>query len=120
MSFYRQSRDANEPAVIAALIAIGASVTKLPGGGLPDLLVSYRGVLHLLEVKNLDSSTHAKKTTRRGIPDPTAYLTKAQRKWWLAWTGKPPVIVTTAAEALAAVTGLTATTQQPELSGGAQ
>jgi hypothetical protein len=35
-----QKRDANEPEVIAALLAIGCSVDQLPGGnGRPDLLV---------------------------------------------------------------------------------
>ena len=36
-------RDANEPEIIAALEAVGASVWQLPTGqGLPDLLVGLR------------------------------------------------------------------------------
>ena len=47
--------DANQPAIVEALRAAGASVEpKLArvGEGVPDLLVSFRGMWYLLEVKD--------------------------------------------------------------------
>ncbi len=67
-----QRRDANEPAIIAALEAIGATVEPLPGGnGRPDLLVGWRGQLWLIEVKL-----------------PGERLNSLQKQWHRAWKGK--------------------------------
>jgi Holliday junction resolvase len=46
--------DANQKEIIAALRAAGASVRSLAalGHGIPDLLVGFRGVNFLIEVKN--------------------------------------------------------------------
>jgi len=46
--------DANQPAIIAALRSIGATVQPLHavGGGCPDLLVGLRGRNILMEVKD--------------------------------------------------------------------
>jgi hypothetical protein len=44
-------RDANEPAIIAALRAVGATVEQLSGPNLPDLLVGFCGGNWLFEVK---------------------------------------------------------------------
>lgn len=44
-------RDAVEPAIIAALRAVGAEVWQVSGRGLPDLLIRHRGRLLAFEVK---------------------------------------------------------------------
>ncbi len=99
-------RDANEPAVIAALEAAGAAVQQLDGDGLPDLLVSWRGVLTLLEVKDHDGGV-ATRSSHRGkgntLEGDMAALTPSQVRWWGSWKGKPPVIVRSPAEALLAI-----------------
>lgn len=94
---YAKQRDVNEPEIVAALEAAGASVQKLGDAGVPDLLVSFGGVLHLLEVKNPAARGGGKYNTGTGA------LTATQTRWWLRWKGKAPVIVQTAAEALAAI-----------------
>lgn len=94
---HAKRRDANERGIIAALESIGCAVQQLDGSGIPDLLVSYRGELVLLEVKNPEAKGGGKYNTGDGS------LTSAQTTWWAAWKGKPPVIVTSAAEALAVV-----------------
>ena len=47
-------RDANQRKIVAALRRLGMSVviTADVGGGFPDLVVGYRGVTYLVEVKN--------------------------------------------------------------------
>lgn len=55
MAVRRKGRvDVNQAEVVAALRAIGAAVaiTSSLGGGFPDLVVGYRGVNWLLEVKD--------------------------------------------------------------------
>lgn len=47
----KKRRDANEPAIIQALRAIGAEVTQLSDAGAPDLLVKFRNVLYGWEIK---------------------------------------------------------------------
>ena len=47
----KRKRDTAEPAIIAALRAVGAEVWQVNGAGLPDLLVRSRGRLVGLEVK---------------------------------------------------------------------
>ena len=46
--------DDNQRPIVAALRAVGATVKPLHavGAGVPDLLVGYRGVNYLLEVKS--------------------------------------------------------------------
>lgn len=53
MSLHRRNprRDANEPAIVEALEAVGAKVKRLSAAGVADLLVLFRGRLFLLEVK---------------------------------------------------------------------
>lgn len=87
-------RDANESAIVAALEAVGATVTRINAGGVPDLLVGHRGRTYLLEVK-------APLGPRGGIGD--GHLTDEQEEWWETWRGGRPVIVRTPAEALAAI-----------------
>lgn len=104
MSRYVKRRDGNEPAVIAALVAAGAAVQQLDGDGLPDLLVSYRSELMLLEVK-LPLGPRGGLPERRDHEGGRGDLTRAQVKWWASWKGKPPVIVRTPEEAIAAIEG---------------
>ncbi len=80
-------RDRNEPEIIAALEAVGASVQPLEagGGGVPDLVVGFREVNYLLEVKA-----------------PTGDLTPAQKRWHPSWRGQV-CVVRTVEEAWAAI-----------------
>jgi hypothetical protein len=57
--------DTNQPAIVAALRAHGASVKSLAavGDGCPDLLVGYRGINLLMEVKDGDLPPSARKLT---------------------------------------------------------
>lgn len=79
--------DANQAEIVAALRAAGASVQSLAavGKGVPDLLVSIRGVNLLMEVK--DGSR----------PPSERQLTKDQIKWHGSWNG--PVCVVDGPEA---------------------
>jgi hypothetical protein len=88
MSLLRRAarRDEAEPAIIEALEAVLATVQQISGEGMPDLLVGYRGRTVLLEVKSAGGR-----------------LTPAQEAWLAWWCGSPVVVVTTPAEALAAV-----------------
>jgi hypothetical protein len=94
---YAKQRDRNEGEIVEALVAAGAAVQKLGEPGVPDLLVSYRDVLYLLEVKNPAAKGGGKYNTGEGS------LTATQTRWWGKWKGRRPVIVQTAAEALAAI-----------------
>lgn len=95
-------RDANEPIIVEALEAVGAAVQRLSAPGVPDLLVGYRGVLYLLEVK-LPLGPRGGLPERRGHEGGRGDMTAAQVKWWDAWKGPAPVIVRNASEALAAI-----------------
>ena len=77
-------RDANEAPIVQVLRKCGVLVQPLSLPGMPDLLIAYRGKLHLLEVKN----THGK-------------LNPAQRK--VALQGWPITTVYSIAEALALI-----------------
>lgn len=67
--------DANQAEIVAALRKAGAKVEHMHamGGGFPDLLVMWRGVLTLLEVKDGNKPPSARKLT----PD--------QVKWHAEW-----------------------------------
>lgn len=84
--------DANQPQIVAALRDVGASVQPLHavGKGCPDLLVGFRGVNHLLEVK--DGS----------LPPSARKLTEAQEEWHPSWRGNA-VVVKSVDEALEAI-----------------
>ena len=96
MSIHRRDarRDKNECPIADALLAAGASVTRISAKGAPDLLVGYRGETTLIEVKRAPGP---KGGTSRGK------LTKDQIAWRDAWQGRPPVIVRTPEEALRAI-----------------
>ena len=99
---WAKRRDENEREVIDALKAAGCAVQQLGDSGVPDLLVSYRMELTLLEVK-LPLGARGGVAHHRGAHELAADLTDTQRKWWRDWTGKPAVIVRSPAEALAAI-----------------
>jgi len=83
MSRYARKTDDNHQRIVAALRAFGASVASLAavGGGVPDLLVGYRGVNYLLEVKDGSKVASARK------------LTAAQVEWFGGWRGLKPSTV---------------------------
>jgi Holliday junction resolvase len=78
-------RDTNEPEIIEALRAVGATVQSLDERGVPDLVVGFRGVSYLIEVK-----------TAKGK------LTRDQVAWHAGWKGQVAV-VRTVEEALAVI-----------------
>jgi hypothetical protein len=74
--------DANQPEIVKALRAAGASVQSLAnlGGGVPDLLVGWRGVNLLFEVKD-------------GAKRPSARrLTPDEERWHRKWRGQVFVV----------------------------
>ena len=70
--------DANQPEIVAALRAIGCSVadTSGAGEGFPDIVVGYRGINYLLEIK--DGSK----------PPSQRVLTPAQKDFHRDWRGQ--------------------------------
>jgi len=90
-------RDKNEKPIVKALRAAGASVQYLNDTGAPDLLVGHQGKMFLLEVKaeHGKAESHGKKTE--------SGLRETQERWWKAWHGPSPVIVTNSEEALRAI-----------------
>jgi Holliday junction resolvase len=98
MSLHRRAarRDANEAEIVAALRAVGATVQQLSGEDVPDLLVGFRGVDYLVEVKQAPSKGHSAKNLH-------AVLSEGQATWHAQWRGRPPVVVRTVGEALAAI-----------------
>jgi hypothetical protein len=85
--------DENQPEIVAALRKIGASVQPLHavGSGCPDILVGWRGMNTILEIKDGAKPPSARKLT----PD--------QVEWHANWRGQVAV-VETVEEAIAAVT----------------
>lgn len=75
--------DANQAEIVAALRAVGATVQPLHavGQGCPDLLVGYRGINFLLEVKDGEKPPSARKLT----PD--------QVSWHDTWRGTVHVVM---------------------------
>lgn len=79
--------DANQAEIVAALEAI-PGVTVVDIGKPLDLLVGYKGITHLFEVKN---------------PDGKNRLEPDQEKFLSDWTGREPVIVRTIDDCLSAL-----------------
>lgn len=80
----RGRTDANQADIVAKLRAIpGVTVQVLSsvGGGCPDLLVGYRGLSLLLELK--DGSR----------PPSERRLTPEQEEWHRTWTGHRAVVM---------------------------
>lgn len=102
MSKWARRRDVNEKAIVAALRAAGATVQQLDGSGVPDLVVGYNGQDCLLEVKQPGVDKPVRRTTRGAGHDDRG-LGEKQQAWVDGWRGRPVAIVTTPAEALAAI-----------------
>lgn len=89
-SKYARKVDGNQAGIVKALEARGASVeTKLSraGGGVPDLLVGYKGVNLILEVKDPDAPLPSNVSAN----DPLK-LNPAQREWHQNWQGQVHVV----------------------------
>ena len=69
--------DANQPEIVAALRGVGATVQHLHilGQGCPDILVGFRGVNYLMEIKD-----GSKPPSRRKLTDD-------ELAWHLQWRG---------------------------------
>lgn len=81
--------DANSDQIVSALRAMGATVRIVTqGNGLPDLLVGYRGVTMLLEVKDGRKPPSARK------------LTPAEEKFFQEWRGGILAIVESVDDAI--------------------
>ena len=74
--------DANQTEIVNALRQVGASVQSLAstGKGCPDLLVGFRGVNWLLEIKDGRKVRSARK------------LTEDQVVWHQTWRGKVYIV----------------------------
>jgi len=74
--------DANQTEIVKALRSVGASVQSLAstGKGCPDLLVGFRGVNWLLEIKDGQKVKSARK------------LTDDQVVWHQTWRGKVYIV----------------------------
>ena len=87
--------DDNQKEIVEALRAIGATVRVVTqGGGIPDLLVGFRGHTVLMEVKDGRKKPSARK------------LTEAEEKFFLEWRGGMLAIVESVDDALALLKGL--------------
>jgi len=81
--------DANQDQIVAALRAMGATVRIVTqGNGLPDLLVGFRGMTILMEVKDGQKVPSARK------------LTPAEQKFFDEWRGGIVAIVNSVDEAI--------------------
>lgn len=74
--------DANQADVVSSLRAVGATVTHLHavGQGCPDILVGFRGLNVLMEIKDGDKPPSRRK------------LTPQQVEWHDAWKGQVHVV----------------------------
>lgn len=76
--------DRNQPTIVQALRKAGASVQPLHtvGRGCPDILVGFRGINYLFEIKD-------------PLQPPSArVLTKAEADWHAEWRGMVRVVET--------------------------
>jgi len=81
--------DANQEQIVSALRAMGATVRIVTqGNGLPDLLVGFRGITILMEVKDGQKVPSARK------------LTPAEQKFFDEWRGGIVAIVNSVDEAI--------------------
>ena len=77
---FRQQRDGNHETIAEALQYHGCIVADLAeaGGGVPDLLVGYRGIIFLVEVKS-----------------PVGVLSPKQRDFFDRWIEHPALVLRT-------------------------
>ena len=88
-------RDSNEAEIINALEAVGATVEQMvTGSGVPDLLVGYKDINYLMEVKPLP--------VKGKVFASQVALNKKQVIWHWYWKGQKAV-VRTSEEALALI-----------------
>jgi len=76
--------DANQPEIVKALRQAGATVTPTHelGRGFPDLVVGFRGLNHLFEIKDGSKSPSRRKLT----PD--------EIEWHANWRGQVKIVET--------------------------
>lgn len=88
--------DANQPEIVEALKAVGASVEYMHrlGSGVPDLLVGYRSLNFIFELKDGNKPPSRRK------------LTEDEVKWHARWRGTVYIVesVEQALQILAAAT----------------
>lgn len=92
---YGAKKDANHSEIVNEFKRLGASVLDASnvGSGMPDLVVSCSGTLHLVDVKNPNTGYG-----RRG-------LNKRQKEWALEWKGGPVYLISTIEEVAEMVRG---------------
>jgi hypothetical protein len=97
MARYRAKVDANHTDVVTALRSVGAGVQSLAmvGDGCPDLLVAFRGVWYLLEVKDGSKPPSHRK------------LTPAEQMWLFRFDELAPVFVVSSVDEALEVIGAT-------------
>lgn len=78
---FAAKRDRNEPEIIKALEKVGAIVTQISQQGVFDLLVGFRGVLYLLEVKDKGGSL-----TDAQIEFHRKYSQDGGYQVWIVWS----------------------------------
>ena len=87
---YANRIDDNQRDIVKALREYGAVVRIISqGDGIPDLLVAYKGVTILMEVKDGNKPPSARK------------LTEAEQKFFDEWTGGMLVVVNSVEESIA-------------------
>lgn len=96
--------DGNHGKIVAALREVGATVQSLAelGDGTPDLLVGFRRVTYLLEVKNPEQDANKRR------------LSAQEAEWHTIWRGLPVRVVETPYEALRAIGAIQPTEGVPD------
>lgn len=74
--------DANQPEIVEALRAVGASVQHIHeiGQGCPDILIGFRGINFVVEIKDGNRPPSRRKLT----PD--------EQRWHDEWRGQKAII----------------------------
>jgi hypothetical protein len=74
--------DRNQPKIVSALRAVGATVQHLHavGRGCPDLACGYRGVTYMLEIKD------------GTLPPSKRKLTADEQRWHEGWRGHVAIV----------------------------
>ena len=81
MARRRGKTDLNQPQIVKDLRCIGATVQSLAniGEGCPDLLIGFRGMNYLIELKN------------ENMPPSKQRITSDEKKWHENWRGQVAV-----------------------------
>lgn len=77
----RKKVDHNHASIVSGLRRVGASVASIAsvGGGVPDILVAYRGTWYVAEIKDGEKSASRRK------------LTIAEKEWHALFSQQAPV-----------------------------